>query len=178
MLRLVYPVITVVADGADQFVQGNNFAGKLQIGHKPILGSDRPRRPLRVVLVIVHKHNPIDPAGHCGIVEILIVRRHADVKLQPFSVQILGNLLQQGHVTRLRFGRNLLEVHHQAAILVGGEERVYLLPEERACVRVIQEGRDIRPVRAVRIVHHGENFHARIFRLEEGHDFIVHRVNS
>src|SRR5208282_1562002 len=54
-----------------------------------------------------------------------------------------------------------------------------LAAEERPRAGIIQETNNIsHPVRAIGIVHHGEDFHAGVFRIEKRHDAVIDWANG
>ena len=93
MLRLVHPVIAVIADGADQLVLGNTFLCRLQVVDKPVLRRYWPRCAAGVMFVVVHHHDTINTSSHGGVVEVLVARLHTDVELHTLGMQVLGKLL-------------------------------------------------------------------------------------
>ena len=62
------------------------------------------------MLVIVHDHDAI--RGRCdrGIVEFLIVRRHADIELHSSGVQIRRQFIQQRNIAWLSYAGERLKI--------------------------------------------------------------------
>jgi hypothetical protein len=147
-LRFEHPVIAIVGDGADQLLLGNRAYREFQVVDEPVLGSDRPRCSSRIVFVIIHDDHSIRGRGDCGVVEFLVVRRHADIQLHPSRMQVRRKLVQQRHISRLsRIGEGF-EVHHDAAKAVGGKKHSHLFAKYRTRLRIIQKSRDVsHPVR-------------------------------
>ena len=57
------PVVAVVADRADEFLDGHHFHHAAQIGQEPIFAGDGARIALQFVLVVVHEHNAVGIGG-------------------------------------------------------------------------------------------------------------------
>ena len=173
-LRLEHPVVAVVGDGADELSPGDDVYGELEIVDEPILGGDRPRRRTGIVFIVVHDHHAVGRPGDRGIVEFQIVRGHTDVKLHPAAMQVRGKFVQQRKIARLPYLGESLKIHHQSAETIGGKHHRHLLAKDRAGSRIIQKIRDSpHPLRTVKVVHHGKNFHGGVFRLEKRHHAVV-----
>ena len=88
-----FPVIAVVADGADELLNGHGFgfedAG--EIGDEPILTGDGAGLRIHIVLVVVHEHNTVGVGGD----HLQLVGRggdgHVDVEVKVACVQIVKN---------------------------------------------------------------------------------------
>src|SRR6185312_12006401 len=59
--RLLHPVIPVVGNGANKFVDGNQLLSLRQITGEPILGSDRTgdASSAGIVLVVIHQYDAV-----------------------------------------------------------------------------------------------------------------------
>ena len=76
------------------------------------------------MLVVVHQHHAVNLGSDRGVVVFLVARLHADVQLHSPGMQIIGEFLEQGQIAWLCVPGQSLEVDHQAAIPVGGQERL------------------------------------------------------
>ena len=168
------PVVTVVANGADELVRGNCLPRDLQVLDKPVLRRDRAGRTAGVVLVIVHYDDAVRGRGNHRVIEILVVRLNAYIQLQALGVERTRELTKQSVIAGLALLGEFLKVHHQTVVFVSRKKRNDLLAKTRAGLRIVEECADVHPVGAVGVVHHGEYFHSRVFSLEERHHFSVH----
>ncbi len=132
LLWLEHPVVAIVGDGADKLFPGNDVHGELEIVDEPVLRGDRPGGSAGIMLVVVHDYNAV--RGRCdrGVVEFLIVRRHADIELHSSGVQIRRQFVQHRDIAWLSDAGEGLKIHHQAAEAVRGKKHCDLLAKNRA----------------------------------------------
>ena len=106
------------------------------------------------------------------------MRGHGDVKLLSTCVQVSRQFVQQCQITGLAFLGKVLEVHHQTLVVVAGQESRNLHRGSGPAHPDHQEFGDVDPLNAVEVVHQRKNFYAGVFRLQERHDFVVHRLDG
>ena len=168
------PVVSVVADGADQLFFRNVFDGRLEVVREPVLRGDRAGRSAGKVLVVIHDDDAIDGGGDCLVVEILVAHLHADVELHSLGVQVGGEFVEQRDVARLAFLGKGFEIDHQAAIVIGGEKEPDLTAKTGAGCGILEEVGDAgNEVGAVKVLNDGKDFHVGVFRLQKRHDLVV-----
>src|SRR5882762_10847779 len=96
---------------------------------------------------------PVSRGGNCGIVEVLIVGRHADVELHAPSMQIRRQLSEQSEITRLARLRESLEVDHESPVAVRGKKHRCLAAKTSSSLGIVQEAADFpHPIAAVEVV--------------------------
>ena len=177
VLRLLHPVIPVIADGADELFLRDLFLGGLDVGDEPILRRHRSRRSIGKMLVVVHDHDAIHRRRDRLVVVVLVFHLHAGIELQSLRVQVRREFFQQRHVSWLPLLGKGFKVHHQPAVAVGREEEHDLAPEVGARFGIIQETVNARKeIGAIEVLHYRKHVHVRALRLQEGHDFVVHGV--
>ncbi len=88
LILLHRPVVTVVSDGANDLLFGNHLQRVLQVLDEPILAGDGTGIATGIVLVIIHQDDAVGDFGNGGVVEVLVVDRDSDVKLQSFGLKI------------------------------------------------------------------------------------------
>ena len=90
--RLVAPLVSVISDGNDEFVFGNNFQRLLNVADKEAVTGDRSGFALRLVLVVIHKDEAVGVVGEVLVVKVVIIRGDVDVHLQSAGVEVGGHL--------------------------------------------------------------------------------------
>ena len=101
-LRLVHPVVSVIADGGDQLVPGDDLDRRFEVVGKPVLRCHRAcGAGRRVMLVVVHQHHAVNLGSDRGVVVFLVARLHADVQLHSLRMQITREFLEQGQIAWL-----------------------------------------------------------------------------
>ena len=129
------------------------------------------------MFVVVHHHHAVGGVRHRAVVEVSIPRGHAYVQLHAAGVQVGGESIQKIDEPRPRLFGDIFKVHHQAAVFVTGKKGCNLLAKDGARILIAKKSGNINPVGAVEIIDQREDVGAGVLRLEEGHDFVVHRMH-
>ena len=78
-LWLFNPIVSIVADRADELFFGNDLHRGLHVRRKPLLRGHRAGRSSGIVLVVVHDDDAVGGCGDGRVVVILVAHLHADV---------------------------------------------------------------------------------------------------
>src|SRR5262245_37440892 len=94
-------------------------------------------------------------------------------------MQALRKFIQEiDKATARLLERKIFEVDHEPAVVIAGKECPDFLAKSRPSTGIVEEIGNVDPVRAIKIVYEREVFCSRVLRLQEGHDFVVDRVNG
>ena len=74
--------------------------------------------------------------------------------------------------------RDVLEINHQAAVLVAGKESRDFMAKLGVRIRIAQKTGNINPVFSVGVIHYRKDLGAGVLRLQKGHDLIVNRTHD
>ncbi len=170
-LPLGRPFVAVVADRANDLLARNLLQRILQVLHEPVLRRHRPRGTSGVVLVVIHQDHAIGVFRDILIIEVLILRRYAQVELLPAGMHVLVQLGGQRFIPWHRLHRKVFEVQRDAPEFVGRQERIDLFAELLPRRRIIQELPNILPIvlNRIEVVDQRKDLGIRFFCLQERH---------
>ncbi len=164
LLRLLGPVVTVVADGADQLFFGNFLYSRVKVVDEPVLRCHGAGSSSGKMLVVVHDDDAIHGCGNRFVIEVLVTNLNACVELHSLGVEVGREFVQQSYVSYLTSFREGLEINHQAAIVIGREKKGDFAAKPGASLRIVKEiGNGGNKVGSVEVLHDWKDFHVGVF---------------
>ena len=137
------PVVSVVAQGADQLLLGHYLHHPTEVADKPLLAGDRAGVAVDFVLVVVHEQNAIGVGGDKLQVIIPCGERNVDIKPKIARVHIGVEFPDEAQVCLIRVVGQVFDVQREAGIdplafgpFECGEKADDLLAQRSALVRV------------------------------------------
>ena len=115
------PIVSVVANSADDLVFRNDLEHTSQIAHKPVLAGNGAGVARGLVLVVVHQDNSIGVRGNGLEIGVGSGYSGVHVKAQLQRLKIPIELVDEGEVCGSGLVGQALKVEREAAI--GGERR-------------------------------------------------------